>query len=93
MNTTFDPSTDPAVKVTGDRLSKHTQDLKNDAGKVAQDLGDHAAANVDYAQGKADEAMDELSIYAKKNLLTFLASGFGIGCVLGVVVGFLIARR
>ena len=68
---------------THDALIKDTDHLKQDAGRIVEDVKKHASAHVDALKDKASDVFDLARNCAKEHPLKLVAAALFVGFLIG----------
>ena len=75
--------TNDNITSTRETLIKDTNNLKQDAGQIVEDVKKHAVAHVDAIKDKANDTFDLARDFAKEHPLKLAAAALFIGFVIG----------
>ena len=75
--------TNHTISSTLETLIKDTDHLKQDAGKIIDDVKKNASAHVEAMEGKVSDTFDLARTYAKEHPLKLIGASLFIGFLIG----------
>jgi ElaB/YqjD/DUF883 family membrane-anchored ribosome-binding protein len=75
--------TNNTITSTRDTLIKDTDHLKQDAGRIVEDVKKHASAHVDAVKDKVNDTFDLARNFAKEHPLKLAGTALFIGFLIG----------
>jgi len=75
--------TNNTITSTRETIIKDADHLKQDAGRIVEDVKKHASAHVDAVKDKANDTFDLARNFAKEHPLKFIAGSFLVGFLIG----------